>query len=99
MELGEIEKRLGELLQNTTRRSQSERQQIFDSLIQRLGRYFLSFDRRYVLNCATGFNGVGVSASTNQRISRLLRGSTQLNPKYLNTKRVWQNWDYEIKQT
>lgn len=97
MEFGEIEKRLGEVINDTIRRSQDERQQIFDSLIQRLGRYFVSFDRKYLLNCATGFNGLRVSASVNQRISRLLR-SPQLEAKYHNTKNVWQNWEYFIKQ-
>lgn len=97
MEIQEIEKKLSEVINNTTRRSQDERQQIFDSLVQRLGRYFVSFDRKYVLNCATGFNGLRVSASVNQRISRLLV-SAQLEAKYFNTKDVWQNWEYFIKQ-
>lgn len=99
MEIGEIERRLGELVRDNTRRPQAERQREFDSMIQRLGRYLRGFDRRYLLNCATNFNGGRVTASVNQRISRLLRGSAQLNPKYHNTKTVWQNWVYFIKQT
>lgn len=99
MKIAEVETGLGELLQDNNRRPQNERQQAFDSLIQRLARYLAGFDRKYLLNCATGFNGTTVPASVNQRISRLLRGSTQLEPKYLNTKTVWQNLEYFIKQT
>lgn len=101
MDLGQIEVRLGEVLREKTHRtriSQKKRQQQFDSLVQRLGRYFVAFDRRYLLNCATGFNGKKITPSQNVRIGRLLKNSPQLKAQYLNTKTVWANKDYFIKQ-
>lgn len=98
MKKPQVETALGLLLNDPTRRPQEERQEIFDSLVQRLGRYLRAFDRRYLMNCATGFNGVRVPQRVNQRISNLLKGSRQLEPRIWNTKAVWNNVEYFIKQ-